>query len=181
MILLKKSIFFICIFFSLINPCYSKIDLKIIMKIDNEIITSHDIEKEINYLKALNPRLSQISDDDIFLIAKRSATKELIKKKEVQKYTELNLQNPQINTVLNNLIRNLNLANENQLRNYIENFDLTVEYIKRKIEIENEWKNLIYNKYIKTVRVDKEELIKKIEISSEEKFIEEYNISEIVF
>jgi len=151
------------------------------MKIDNEIITSHDIEKEINYLKALNPRLSQISDDDIFSIAKRSATKELIKKKEVQKYTELNLQNPQINTVLNNLIRNLNLANENQLRNYIENFDLTVEYIKRKIEIENEWKNLIYNKYIKTVRVDKEELIKKIEISSEEKFIEEYNISEIVF
>lgn len=151
------------------------------MKIDNEIITSHDIEKEINYLKALNPRLSQISDNDIFSIAKRSATKELIKKKEVQKYTKLNLQNPQINTVLNNLIRNLNLTNENQLKNYIENFGLSVEYIKRKIEIENEWKNLIYNKYIKTVRVDKEELIKRIEISSEEKFLEEYNISEIVF
>ena len=30
------------------------------MKIDNEIITTHDIEQEINYLKALNPKLNQI-------------------------------------------------------------------------------------------------------------------------
>ncbi len=181
MILVKKSIFFICIFFSLINFCYSKINLKIIAKIDNEIITSHDIEKEINYLKALNPRLSQISNDEIFFIAKRSTIKELIKRKEIQKYKELNLQNPQINTVLNNLIQKLNLDNENQLKNYIENFGLSLEYIKRKIEIENEWKNLIYSKYIKTVRVDKEELIKKIEKISEEKLTEEYNLSEIVF
>ena len=151
------------------------------MKIDNEIITSLDIEKEINYLIALNPKLSQIDKDELLLIAKRSTVKEFIKKKEIQKYKELNLQNPQINDVLNNLIKNLNLSNEKQLKDYIKNFNLSVEDLKSKIEIENEWKNLIYSRYIKSVKVDKKELIKKIEKSNEEKFLEEYNLSEIVF
>ena len=151
------------------------------MKIDNEIITSHDVEKEINYLKALNPRLSQIDKNKILMIAKKSTIKEFIKKKEIQKYKDLNLQNPQIDDVLNNLIQNLNLKNENQLKDYIKNFDLSIEDLKRKIEIENEWKNLIYSRYIKTVKIDKERLIEKIEKNSKEKFLEEYNLSEIVF
>ena len=151
------------------------------MKIDNEIITSHDIEKEINYLKALNPGLNQIDKDELLLIAKRSSIKEFIKKKEIQKYRELNLQNPRINDVLNNLIQDLNLENENQLKNYVEDFNLSMEDLKIKIEIENEWKNLIYSKYIKSVKIDKERLIKKIEKNSNEKFLEEYNLSEIVF
>ena len=151
------------------------------MKIDNEIITSYDIDKEVNYLKALNPGLSQINKDELLLIAKRSTIKELIKKKEIQKYKKLNLQNPQIDDVLKNLIQNLKLRDENQLKDYIKNFDLTVNDLKRKIEIENEWKNLIYSRYIKTVKIDKKKLIEKIEKNSKENFFEEYNLSEIVF
>ena len=181
MMVKRKIIFLICIFFSLINFCYSKIELQIVMKIDNEIITSHDIEKEINYLKALNPRLNEIDKNELLKIAKRSFIKEFIKKKEIQKYKELTLQNPQINDVLNNLIQNLNLENENQLKSYIENFNFSIDDLKRKIEIENEWKNLIYSRYINSVKIDKEEFIKKIEKISKEKFSEEYNLSEIVF
>ena len=181
MIVLRKSIILICIFFSLVNYCYANIELKIIVKVDNEIITSLDIEKEINYLVALNPKLSQIDKDELLLIAKKSTIKEFIKKKEIQRYKELNLKNPQINDVLNNLIKNLNLSTEKQLKDYIKNFNLSVEDLKRKIEIENEWKNLVYSRYIKTVKIDKEELIKKIEKNSKQKFLEEYNLSEIVF
>tara|TARA_A100001015_G_scaffold185748_1_gene206692 strand:+ start:4555 stop:5490 length:936 start_codon:yes stop_codon:yes gene_type:complete len=181
MIKLKRLIILICIFFSLANYCYSKIELKIIMKIDNEIITSLDVEKEINYLIALNPKLSQIDRNELLFIAKKSTIKEFIKKKEIQKYKELNLQNPQINDVLNNLIKNLNLTNEKQFKDYIKNFNLSIEDLKRKIEIENEWKNLIYSRYIKSVKIDKEELKKKIKKNSNEKFLEEYNLSEIVF
>ncbi len=181
MIKLRKLLILILVFFSLVNYCYSKIEIKIIMKIDNEIITSLDIEKEINYLVALNPKLSQINRDELFLIAKKSTTKEFIKKKEIQKYKKLDLKNPQINDVLNNIIINLNLSNEKQLKEYIKNFNLSIEDLKRKIEIENEWKNLIYSRFIKSVKIDKEELIKKINISSKEKFLKEYNLSEIVF
>ena len=151
------------------------------MKIGNEIITSHDIEQEINYLKALNPGLKQIDKDELLVVAKRSIIKEFIKKKEIEKYKKLNLENPQINNVLNNLINNLNLQNENELENYLNTFNFSVEELKKKIEIENEWKNLIYSKYIKTVKINKKELIEKIEKSSNEKFLLEYNLSEIVF
>ena len=151
------------------------------MKIDNEIITTHDIEQEINYLKALNPRLNQINKDELLVIAKNSVIKEFIKKKEIQKYKKLDLQNSQIDSVLNNLIQNLNLQNEDQLRNYLNNYNFSIKSLKKKIEIENEWKNLIYSKYIKTVKIDKEELIKKIEESSKDKSSLEYNLSEIVF
>ncbi len=181
MIIFKRLIIFICIFFSFINFCHSKVQLKIVMKIDNEIITSHDIEKEINYLKALNPRLSQIDNEELFKIAKKSSMRELIKKKEILRYKELKLQNSQIDNVLNNLIQDLNLENKNQLKDYIKNFNLSIEDLKRKIEIENEWKNLIYSRYIKAVKIDKVRLINKIEKISKERFFEEYNLSEIVF
>mgnify|MGYP002826263228 FL=1 len=151
------------------------------MKIDNEIITSHDIEQEINYLKALNPGLKQINKDELLVVAKRSIIKEFIKKKEIEKYKKLNLENPQINNVLSNLIKNLNLQNENELENYLNTFNFSIEELKKKIQIENEWKNLIYSKYIKTVKINKKELIEKIEKSSNEKFLLEYNLSEIVF
>ena len=151
------------------------------MKIGNEIITSHDIEQEINYLKALNPRLKQINKDELFVVAKRSIIKEFIKRKEIEKYKKLNLENPQIDNVLSKLIKNLNLQNENELENYLNTFNFSVEELKRKIEIENEWKNLIYSKYSKTVKINKKELIEKIEKSSNEKFLLEYNLSEIVF
>ena len=181
MIVFRKLIILICVFFLLISSSYSKIQLKIVVKVDNEIITSHDIEKEINYLKALNPKLGNIDEDKLLLIAKKSTIKEVIKKKEIQKYKELNLENPQIDDVLNNLIKNLNFENKNQLKNYIEGYNLTVNDLKKKIEIENEWKNLIYSRYIKAVKIDKDELAKKIKKNSKEKFIEEYNLSEIVF
>ncbi len=151
------------------------------MKINNEIITSHDIEQEINYLRALNPRLNQINKDELFNPAKRSIIKELIKRKEIEKYKKLNLENSQIKNVLNNLIQNLNLQNENELERYLNNYNFSLEELKRKIEIENEWKNLIYSKYIKSVKINKKELMKKIERSSDEKFLLEYNLSEIVF
>ena len=153
----------------------------IIMKIDNEIITTHDINQEINYLKALNPRLNQIDKNELLIIAKNSIVKEFIKKKEIQKYKKLDLTNSKIDSVLNNLIKNLNFQNEDQLKNYLSNYDFSIEQLKKKIEIENEWKNLIYSKYIKTVKIDKEELIKKIEKSSKDKSTLEYNLSEIVF
>ena len=181
MIVFKRLIILIWFFFSLVNICYSKIQLKIVMKIDNEIITSHDIEKEINYLRALNPKLDQINKNDLIIIAKKSTIKEFLKKKEILKYKELNLQNPQIDEILNNFIQNLNFENESQLENYIKNFNLTIEDLKKKIEIENEWKNLIYNRYRHAVKIDKEDLMEKIEKASKENFLEEYNLSEIVF
>ena len=181
MILNKKTIILVLIFFFFNNFSYSKINLQIIMKINDQIVTTYDLEKESNYLLALNPKLNEINKNDLLELAKRSIIKELIRKSEVLKYKKLNLQNTQINDVLKNMIQNLNYSNESQFENYLNDFNISIVDLKKKIEIENEWKSLVYAKYSKSVKIDKNDLINKIEKISKAEFSFEYNISEIVF
>jgi len=181
MILNKKTIILVLIFILLNNFSYSKIDLQIIMKINDQIVTSYDLEKQSNYLLALNPKLKEINNNEVLELAKRSLIKEMIRKIEILKYKELNLQNAQINNVLNKIIQNLNYSDQSQFENYLNDFNISINDLKEKIEIENEWKNLIYSKYSKNIKIDRDNLIKEIEKMSKEKFSLEYNLSEIVF
>ena len=181
MIKLKNLIILVSFFFSLINFGYSEINLKIIMKINNQIITNYDLEKEAKYLLALNPRLKEISKKQLMTIAKRSLIKEKIRKEEIMKYKTLNQESSEIETVLSNLISNLNFENQEQLKEYFKNFDISVDDLKEKIEIENEWKSLVYAKYFSSVKIDKLEIEKKIEKISKKEFLTEYNLSEILF
>ena len=151
------------------------------MKINNQIVTSFDVEKESSYLLALNPKLKEVSEDELIKLAKKSMIKEMIRKSEILKYKELNLENDQITNVLKNIIQNLNFSSQAQLENYLKTFDVSINDLKKKIEIENEWKNLIYAKYSNSVKIDKADLINKIEKFSKEKFTFDYNLSEILF
>ena len=181
MILNKKIIVLILTFFLFGNFSYSKINLQIIMKINDQILTTYDLEKESNYLLALNPKLNEINKNDLFKLAKRSITKEMIRKSEILKYKEINLENDQIDNVLKNIIQNLEFSNQSQFENYLNNFDISIDDLREKIGIENEWKNLVYSKYSASVKIDKENLINKIEKFSREEVSIEYNLSEIVF
>ena len=151
------------------------------MKINDQIVTTYDLEKESNYLLALNPKLKEIGENDLLRLAKKSMIKEMIRKSEILKYKELNLENNQINNVLNKIIQNLNFSDLSQFENYLRNFNISLDDIREKIEIENEWKNLIYARYSKSIKINKNELINKIEKASKEEFSLEYNLSEIVF
>ena len=151
------------------------------MKINDQILTTFDLEKESNLLLALNPKLKEIGKNDLIKIAKKSMIKETIRKIEILKYKELNLQNNQVNDLLNTMIQNLNYSNQSQFENYLNNFNISIDDIKKKIEIENEWKNLIYAKFFKSVKIDKNKLINKIEKLDKKKIFLEYNLSEIVF
>ncbi len=177
-----KKIFILSIFYLLLsNISFAKINFEIIKKINNDIITTYDLEKEINYLLALNPQLEKIDQIKLVQIANKSLTKEIIRKNEIEKYKELNLQSDQIDNVLNSLIQNLNFNDEIQFKNYLKTFDISIDYIKKKIAIENEWKNLIYSRYINSVKINRKKLKQKINNSSEDKYQLEYNLSEIVF
>ena len=181
MILNRKTIFLILIFFLFTNFSYSKIDLQIIMKINNQIVTSYDIEKESNYLLALNPKLNEINKNDLLKLAKKSMIKEMIRKSEILKYKEINLDNPRNKNILRNIMLNLDFSNQLQFESYLNDFNISIDDLRRKIGIEDEWKNLVYSKYSQSVKIDKENLINQIEKSSKEEFSIEYNLSEIVF
>ena len=70
------------IFFT--NIAYSfDIENKILIKIENEIITSLDIQNEYKYLIALNPDIKKSKREDIIKLSKRSILQERIKKIEI--------------------------------------------------------------------------------------------------
>ena len=93
MIKSNNLIILILIFFSLISFSYSEVNLKILMKIDNQIITNYDLEKEANYLLALNPSLKEIDKRKLMTISKRSLVKEKIRKNEKTDLSKIMLIN----------------------------------------------------------------------------------------
>ena len=73
---------FILFFFLLINNIsLSKNNFFILVTVNEEIITNYDIDKEIEYLKLLNPSLSKLNEEQIFKISKDSLINEIIKNK----------------------------------------------------------------------------------------------------
>ena len=93
MTIIKKLIIFTYIFFSISNNSLSKINFEIVMKINNKIITTFDVEQEMNYLLALNPQLKKLENKELKILAKRSIIKEKIREIEILKYNELEIEN----------------------------------------------------------------------------------------
>ena len=92
-----KKFYFIKFFFILLllltNQVKSfSLENKIIFKINNEIITSYDLENEINYLSALNPNFKKINQQEKIIFSKKSVVQEKIKKIEILK----NFDNPKL-------------------------------------------------------------------------------------
>ncbi|MDB9831738.1 peptidylprolyl isomerase [Candidatus Pelagibacter sp.] len=161
--------------FSLVAEIYTA------YKIDGEIITNVDIEKESQYLMALNNQLKNLKREKITEIARESLIKEKIKKIELLKYFVLDRNNPLLDVIIREFYTKLDLNNVEEFKNYLKDYNLTIEEIKDKIEIETTWNKLIFEKYKYQVNVDEKLLKKKIfnkEQSTKEK---SYSLSEIVF
>ena len=136
--------------------------VKIILKINDEIVTNVDIQKEYNYLIALNNDFKEVNKEKALLIAKESIIKEKIKKKEIEKYYDLEEENDYVKNVLENFYKSLGLNNKKEFKKYIEKYELTYRDVKQKITIETVWNDLIYNKYNEQVKIDLKKLKKKI-------------------
>ncbi len=171
------------IFFVLFIPLknISALENKIVTKIENEIITSIDIENEKNYLKALNPNIRNLDKNRLNLVSKNSLIREKIKENEILKYTDdIKLDEKFLNSLIEQRYSRLNLNNKDQFLNYIEEYNLNIKTIEKKISIEALWNQLIYQKFSKNIKIDKNNLIKEIKTKlaqGEKNFL----LSEILF
>ena len=93
--------------------------VKIIAKVDNEIITNIDVENEYLYLTALNQNLLNIEKDKVLEFAKQSLLREKIKKNEIIKFFELNQKSPIIDTMIEGIYKNLGLSNKTEFEFYL--------------------------------------------------------------
>jgi len=158
-----------------------KANIIIKIKVNNEIITNIDIEKEAEYLKILNPNLNQLKNDKVIELAKTSLINEIIKKKEILNYIDINKKNKFIDDYLKNLYSKLNYNSEDEFKielNSKNNYSI-IE-VKEKIKLELLWNELIYNKYNQQIKIDRENLKKKIDNIKDENQ-KEYLLSEIIF
>ena len=115
----KKKIFIIFrIIFFIFNSNSNSLENKILVKIENQIITSLDVNNEYKYLVALNPSLKNSKKDDIIKLSKRSILQEKIKKIEIEK----NFNNPKIpqkflEQILQNVYSKIGLTNLDDFKN----------------------------------------------------------------
>ena len=181
MIRLFRVIIIFFLFFNYTTKTFSNDKIKIKIKIDNEIVTNFDLKKEKDYLIALNPNLKELKNELQNKIAKDSIVKEVIKKNEVKKYFKLNQKNEMINIFIKRLYTNLGFVDELSFENYLIQYNWTIDEVKKKIEIESLWNQLIYDKYRNQVKIDKIKLKEKVENDQKNEFKILYNLSEIVF
>ena len=86
-----------------------------------------------------------------------------------------------INIFIKRLYTNLGFVDELSFENYLIQYNWTIDEVKKKIEIESLWNQLIYDKYRNQVKIDKIKLKEKVENDQKNDFKILYNLSEIVF
>ena len=177
---MKKLFIFFVFFFLFDNSNYLKSkEIKILTKIGDQIITNIDIENEYKYLISLNNDYKKLEKEKIFNFAKSSILREKIKETELQNYFELGVQDTFLNDKIGELYKSLGFSDSKKFQEYLNQFDLRIEDVAKKIEIELKWNKLIYDKYKDQIVINEEILKKKIIDASKNKNL--YNLSELIF
>ncbi len=167
---------FLSIFFFLSEKSYGNIQNKIILKVENEIITNYDIKNKI--LSSLIISNQEINQDNINN-SKKQAVDSLIqfnlKKIEVSKY---NLKNDDgnIRKYLETISKNNILGLQEKFKNNGLDFEVFVDQIKTQFK----WQKLIYQIYSKKIKIDEKSLNDELQVLIKNKSnIEQFKLSEI--
>ena len=164
------------------NNLLNALSINIKAKVEDTIITNLDIENEKKYLFFLNPRLKEIEFSKTNEIAKNSLITEIIKRKELEKNFNFNNKNNVIDIIKRNFITRRNIKNDSDFEKVLKTNQLDYENIKKKWQTEGLWNQLVYQKYVNNIKINKVELRKNIlkQVENEKKKFD-YNLSEIVF
>ena len=178
---IKVTVFSLFLFISLINfkTISFAIENKILLKVNNEIITSVDIFNEAKYLKALNVNLNNIDDKEIVEIAKTSLLREKIKELEISNYSVAEVNKEYLDSIIKNIYTNLGLENKEEFVNYLNKYNIDINIVEKKLSNEALWNQLIFEKFHHKIKIDKEKIKKEIE--SSKKFSVSYNLNEILY
>ena len=178
---MKKYLFFICIllFSSSINTI--SIENKIEFKVNNEIITSIDIIKELNFLAALNPKILELDKNQIFEISKNSIIKEKIKTLEILKFKrKIVIDDNYLSKLVRESYMKINLSSENEFLDYLSKYNLELKDFKKKITIEALWNQLIFSKFKSKVNIDIDKIKSEV-VNNKNNKVTLFNLSEIIF
>ena len=181
MIYFKKISLIILILFFLISITKADYTNRIVYIVGNEIISEYDIKVEKEFLLLNNTENYENTNNEILNnIASKSLVAEKIKKVEIEKYSQIIIDDDFINIQLEIFMRRNNFKNINDLKSILKNKKyIDFEYIKEKITLELQWNNLIYNKYKNKISLDENKINKILNEILKKNKIEQYLLSEI--
>ena len=179
--MIKKIFLGILVFLSMIDfkSVYSEIFIK--AKVNNQIITNFDVKNEKNYLLALNPNFRNLSDENINRYAIDSVINEKIKKIEIEKRFEILKNKNVIEKVIQDLYSGIGISNIEEFKVYLEQYNINLSIVKKKIAVEVAWNDYIVKKYNNSVLVDENKIRNRINRLSEKNYVDNILLSEIIF
>ncbi len=179
MIKIKKNIISLIIIFLSIIAEVNSSENKILFKLNNDIITTVDILNEIKFLSTINKEFANLDKNKKIEIAKNSQIRQKIKFIEILKFREnINLDDDILENIIKTYFVSLKIRSLNELDVFFKKQDLNTKFVREKVIIDTLWKTLVYEKFSKNIKIDKNEIKTNIAKMERQK---EYLLSEIVF
>lgn len=151
---------------------------KIVVKIDNEIVTNYDLKNKIlTTLVLANEEINQENINKTKPLALKSLIDLRIKKIEIKKY--------KIDTTSNELHNNLKILAKNDIDGFKKIFqinNLDFDGYKEDLKIELAWRKLIYFLYKKKVNIEESEINNELNklLEKNEEVLTEFRLNELI-
>ncbi len=152
---------------------------KILLKVNNELITSIDILNEINYLKSINKDIDNLENKKIIEIARNSLIKYKIKKITlIPIVKKMEISDDDFKRVLISNYSNIGFTKIDEVYQHLKKYNIKPKLIRNKMTINAIWSQFIYDKYSKNIKIDIDKLKQDIQRNEGQT---EYLLSEIIF
>ena len=161
-------------FFTEVN---AKNENRIIVKVNNKIVSSYEIKNKINTELILrNLEINQENINKFKNFALQELIKLRIKEIEILKYRSSDIENINISRQLNNV----SSGNIENLKKKFKANNLDYNIYIREIKIQTAWQQLIFQLYKDKVEIDENEIVKLANKYKSTSKIREFNLSELV-
>ena len=179
MIKIIKNLIILGLFSLIIMVNSHSSENKILLKINNEIITSLDILNELEYLQIINKEFKNIKKEEAFKISKNSLIKEKIKQIEIKRIIkETKIDKNVLDNLILNYFKDFEILSISDFEKFFSSRNINPNFVREKIKLEILWNQLIYQKYKHNVKIDKQLIISNLKKNDKQS---EFLISEILF
>lgn len=181
MITIKRTLSTIVITLLFVFESSSAIKDSLFATVGQKAITQSDIVNEIKLILILNGQeFSSEQRDKLQSAAVKSTIKRNVKAIEIEKFTNLQYDEKELEQRLNSIAANINMDLATLKNTLIAN-DIDFSAVVDQIKTELKWNTLIFQLYKDRLSINIEEIDEQLKQIDKNKKINEYLISEIIF
>ena len=160
--MISKKIIYFFIIFLFQNNFINSSEVKIVTKVNSEILTNIDLENESKYLLIQNTNLKNLNKNELFELSKNSLIRQILKKEEVKKYFLLEKYSELSEKLLKKNYTNLGFENREKYSNFLKREGFSIDILKEKLLIERLWNSLMYEKFKTKIKIDENEIKNRV-------------------